>query len=109
MVDPCIAAALNGLAEYWPTLAIDAVPSDASVKRKGDIIEIVMAALRGQPMFEAVMTEHVDRTGIQLQQASTMLIRFCRLIHYMVAHFHTGWVKYLSSWASSSLQVKKEN
>ena len=64
---------------------------------RGDIIEIVMAALRGYRYFEGIIPDIVHATGKRLPQVFDSFCQFVRLVHYLDAFFCTGKVRFKSA------------
>ena len=77
-------AILRVVAPFSPALN-----SDHAVEMQGDIIEIVLAALRGHPEFTAVLPSGFG----ELPQLFTKLVYVCRTVQMLDAFLRTGLVK----------------
>ena len=69
LIDEEIAKFVDYLTEYWPSFRVYEGPHLCSmhgVSMKGDIIEIYLAALRGDTHFAQVLREQLDADGLEL-------------------------------------------
>ena len=90
-VDVAINGQLNGLAVTWPSLDMWREPkSDDAYEMLGDVVEIIMAALRGDRFFG----ELVESWGRELPQMFNGFCALCRLVHILHGAFVTGTRKY---------------
>ena len=96
LIDEDVAKFLDYLIEYWPSLSVCEGPHFSSkhgVSMKGDIIEIYLAALRGDTLFHHVLQERLDADGLVLPIIYQYFNEFCRLVHFLDACFVTGCMK----------------
>ena len=82
---------LNGLAVTWPALDMWREPkSDHAYEMLADVVEIIMAALRGDRFFG----ELVEFAGRELPQMFNGFCALCRLVQILHGAFVTGTRKY---------------
>ena len=63
LLDEHVRNCLNYLIDYWPSLDVCKEPhlsSTHGVSMKGDIIEIYLAGLRGEPVFSATHSKYAS-------------------------------------------------
>ena len=72
-----------------------------AIDRRADVMEIVMAALKGG-MFNDV-GEHILRLGVPLPLLFNQLCFLFRTIQAFDAHFVTGWTKWKEEPATRNL------
>ena len=96
LIDEEIAKFLDYLTEYWPSLSVYEGPhlcSEHGVSMKGDIIEIYLAGLRGEPLFAQVLQEQLGADGLELPTIYHYFNELCRLVQFLDACFITGRMK----------------
>ena len=91
LIQPSLHSLLNRLQVTWPSLDMWFEPkSDHQYEMLGDIMEIVMAGLRGDAFF--VELEASDRTT--LPRLFNGFCQLCRLVHLLNGHFESGTKKW---------------
>jgi len=89
LIDPVFAVQLEWLCEYWPSLnPLDSAHhTDHGYEMQGDLIEIFMAALRCDALFETCELEHLPELFVKL-------CKLCQIIQYFDACLVTGYLKF---------------
>ncbi len=96
LIDEEIAKFVDYLTEYWPSLSVYEGPHLCSmhgVSMKGDVIEIYLAALRGDTHFAQVLREQLDADGLELPTIYNYFNELCRLVQFLDAAFISGCMK----------------
>ena len=83
---------LDFIIEYWPSLGPNC-DSEHAYSMKGDVLEICLAALRGDQLFVDHFKSKLDRDGLTLPEVSDYFIQLCRFLHLMNASLVTGRLK----------------
>ena len=79
---------MDWLGTWYSSLAADAVLSEKALGRRGDIVEIYLAALRGAPQFSEALA------GVDLPKTFASFCDLCRAVQYLDGHICTGRVKH---------------
>ena len=96
LLDEHVRNCLNYLIDYWPSLDVckeQHLSSTHGVSMKGDIIEIYLAGLRGEPVFRDTLQVCLNADGLALPTIYTYLNDLCRLVHYLNACLIDGRMK----------------
>ena len=91
--DDFLKKCLDFIITYWPSLGPDC-DSEHAYSMKGDVLEICLAALRGDQLFVDHFTPRLHRDGLTLPQVSDYFIQLCRFLHLMNASLVTGRLKW---------------
>ena len=65
-----------------------------AIERQADVIEICLAALRGNHELEDEIGAHLARTGDRLPTIFNHLVQACRTVQWLDACLRTGWLKF---------------
>ena len=84
---------LDFLITYWPSLG-PSCNSEHAYSMKGDVLEICLAALRGDQLFVDHFKSTLVRDGLTLPEVSDYLVQLCRFLHLMNASLVTGRLKW---------------
>ena len=87
-----LAQCLEFRIEHWPSLDSHAF-SKHGISMKGDIIEVCLAALRGNELFEDQLQVQLQADGLTYPIVFLYMCELCRLEQYMDACLHTGFFK----------------
>ena len=90
LTDPRINVQLVRLSFYWLSMHPDQPDTWDTLDRQGDLVEIFLAALRGEDFF----LQMLDLDGSQLQMLFAETCACMRAIHWLNAVVRTGYVKY---------------
>ena len=96
LYDEYIAQCLDYLISRWPSLNVCQEPHLSSwhgVSMKGDVIEIYLAALRGELIFRDALQERLHLDDLALPIVYQHFNDLCRLVHFLNACLHTGCMK----------------
>ena len=96
--DTKIAECVTWLSGHWPSLhPFNSEHTNHSVEMQADIIEIVMAALRGHDLFCEVLTplyERISQFRYPRLQVFQYLCNVAQCVQYLDASLLTGWLKF---------------
>ena len=84
---------LDSIIEHWPSLCPNC-DSEHAYRMKGDVLEICLAALRGDQLFVDQLKPQLHRDGLTLPKVSEYFIQLCRFLHLMDASLVTGRLKW---------------
>ena len=89
-MSPRCEALMAWLATYFPSLRPnhDSSETDHSLEMKADIVEIIMAALRGHDDFRDALLE------FKLPELFNDMCQIARTVQYIDAFLRTGWIKH---------------
>ena len=93
--DPDIADSMEKLQKRWPTLRLDGLQSETALVRKADVVEVILAALRGNNIFHSITKAWIDEHKTTLPTVYLWMLSLCRLVHLFDAFFFSGSIKYL--------------
>ena len=96
LYDEYMAQCFDYLISLWPSLDVCPGPHLSSwhgVSMNGDVIEIYLAALRGERVFHDVMQERLDLDDLVLPIVYQHFNDLCKLVHFLNACLHTGCMK----------------
>ena len=93
--DPVIADSVEKLQKRWPTLRLDGLQSETALVRKADVVEVILAALRGNDIFHSITKAWIDARKTTLPTVLNWMMSLCRLVHMFNAYFCSGSIKYL--------------
>ena len=96
--DDNIAKLVYVLATYWPSLDPSLpAPSKTAIEMQGDLIEVILAALRGDANFIGVLTPLLPRFNKTLPQLFQDIVSLCMALHQVQGQMVTGEVAYKSA------------
>ena len=93
-VDDGCRVAIEELAVHFESLHPNATLTPNAVEKQGDVIEIVMAALRGHRFFRPIFATMTDIGGRSIPELFVVFCDLCKAIQYLDAFLKSGWCKH---------------
>ena len=80
--------------DSFETLHPNATLTDNAIEKQGDIIEIVIAALRGHVFFRPIFGRIIEIGGRRIPELLVVFFDLCKTVQYLDAFLTTGWLKH---------------
>ena len=86
--------AMETMALHFESLHPNAMLTEYVVERQADIIEIVIAALRGHEFFRPIFARITEISGRRIPELLVVLFDLCKLVQYLDAFLTTGYLRH---------------